>query len=163
MLVIWSLVPLPFLKPAWTSGSSWFMYCWSLAWRILSIRRTNSPLSSLGLQLGLRIKQTKTDEQGKSIHILVNCYTFIGASIREWRTKEATRAESFYTFWKEKMHLWRMVRTEGFGPELVSGGVVRKMRVGWTRFACTHSGVFSICAVCPCQPKLSMLLPIWFP
>ena len=25
------------LKPAWTSGSSWFMYCWSLAWRILSI------------------------------------------------------------------------------------------------------------------------------
>ena len=24
MLAIWSLVPLPFLKPAWTSGSSWF-------------------------------------------------------------------------------------------------------------------------------------------
>ena len=37
MLAIWSLVPLPFLKPAWTSGSSWCMYCWSLAWRILSI------------------------------------------------------------------------------------------------------------------------------
>ena len=32
-----SLVPLPFLKPAWTSGSSRFTYCWSLAWRILSI------------------------------------------------------------------------------------------------------------------------------
>ena len=28
---------LPFLKPAWTSGSSRFTYCWSLAWRILSI------------------------------------------------------------------------------------------------------------------------------
>ena len=28
---------LPFLKPAWTSGSSWFTYCWSLAWRNLSI------------------------------------------------------------------------------------------------------------------------------
>jgi len=37
MLAIWSLVPLPFLKPAWTSGSSCFMYCWNLAWRILSI------------------------------------------------------------------------------------------------------------------------------
>ena len=37
MLAIWSLVPLPFLNPAWTSGSSWFVYCWSLAWRILSI------------------------------------------------------------------------------------------------------------------------------
>ena len=26
-----------FLKPAWTSGSSRFKYCWSLAWWILSI------------------------------------------------------------------------------------------------------------------------------
>ena len=34
ILAIWSLVPLPFLNP---SGSSQFMYCWSLAWRILSI------------------------------------------------------------------------------------------------------------------------------
>ena len=34
--VNWSLAPLPFLKPAWTSGSSRFTYCWSLAWRILS-------------------------------------------------------------------------------------------------------------------------------
>ena len=37
MLAIWSLVPLPFLKAAWTFGSLWFTYCWSLAWRILSI------------------------------------------------------------------------------------------------------------------------------
>ena len=37
MLTIWSLVPLPFLKPASTSGSSRFTYCWSPAWRILSI------------------------------------------------------------------------------------------------------------------------------
>ena len=37
MLAIWSLVPLLFLKPAGISGSSQFMYCWSLAWRILSI------------------------------------------------------------------------------------------------------------------------------
>ena len=37
MLAIWSLVPLPFLNPAYTSGSSGFTYCWSLAWWILSI------------------------------------------------------------------------------------------------------------------------------
>ena len=37
MLAVWSLVPLPFLKLAWTSGSSRFTYCWSLASRILSI------------------------------------------------------------------------------------------------------------------------------
>ena len=37
MSAIWSLVPLPFLNPAWTSGSSQFTYCWSLTWRILSM------------------------------------------------------------------------------------------------------------------------------
>ena len=37
VLEIWSLVPLLFLNPASTCGSSWFMYCWSLAWRIFSI------------------------------------------------------------------------------------------------------------------------------
>ena len=36
-LAIWSLFPLPFLNPAWTSGSSQFMYHWNLAWRIWSI------------------------------------------------------------------------------------------------------------------------------
>ena len=30
MLAIWSLVPLPFQNPAWTSGISLFMYYWSL-------------------------------------------------------------------------------------------------------------------------------------
>ena len=38
MLAIWSLVPLPFLKPAWTSGISQFTYSWRLAWRTLSIK-----------------------------------------------------------------------------------------------------------------------------
>ena len=47
MLAIWSLVPLPFLKPAWTSGSSWFMYCWSLAWRILSITLVACEMSAI--------------------------------------------------------------------------------------------------------------------
>ena len=30
MLAIRSLVPLPFLNPAWTSGNTWFTYCWNL-------------------------------------------------------------------------------------------------------------------------------------
>ena len=37
MLATWSLVPLPFLNPVWTFGSSWFTSCGSLAWRILNI------------------------------------------------------------------------------------------------------------------------------
>ena len=37
MSAIWSLVPFPFLNPAWTSGSSCFAICWSLACKILSM------------------------------------------------------------------------------------------------------------------------------
>ena len=33
LLAIWSLVPLPLWNPGCTSGSSWFTYCWSLAWK----------------------------------------------------------------------------------------------------------------------------------
>ena len=42
MLAIWSLVPLPFLNPAWTSGSSRLTHCWSLYFRqyIIEILRT---------------------------------------------------------------------------------------------------------------------------
>ena len=42
-----SLVSLPFLKPAWTSGSSWFTYCWSLALRILSITLLACEMSAI--------------------------------------------------------------------------------------------------------------------
>ena len=67
MLAIWSLVLLPFLKLAWTSGSSRFTYYWSLAWRILSISYSSvrwvplcDSLSILWdcLSLGLEWKQT---------------------------------------------------------------------------------------------------------
>ena len=44
MLAIWSLVSLPFLNPACTSGSSQSTYSWSLAWRTLSITFNSSPL-----------------------------------------------------------------------------------------------------------------------
>ena len=37
MLAIWSLVPLPFLNPVWTSGSSRFMYCLELACHLMRI------------------------------------------------------------------------------------------------------------------------------
>ena len=47
MLATWFLVPLPFLNPAWTSGSSRFMYCQSLAWRILSITLLACEMSAI--------------------------------------------------------------------------------------------------------------------
>ena len=47
MLARWSLVPLPFLNPACTSGSSWFTYYWRLAWRILSITLLACEMSAI--------------------------------------------------------------------------------------------------------------------
>ena len=50
MLAIWSLVPLPFLNPAWTSGSSQFTYYWSLAWKLLSITLLPCEMSAIAWQ-----------------------------------------------------------------------------------------------------------------
>ena len=48
---IWSLVPLPFLNPVWTSGSSHFTYCWSLSWRILNIILLACEMSATVIQV----------------------------------------------------------------------------------------------------------------
>ena len=47
MLAIWSLVLQPFPNPACASGSSWFLYCWNLAWRILSITLLACEMSAI--------------------------------------------------------------------------------------------------------------------
>ena len=55
ILAVWSLVPLAFLSTACTSGSSWFTYCRSLAWRILSIIKVKRYLPVTGnFNLGLQ-------------------------------------------------------------------------------------------------------------
>ena len=53
MLAIWSLVPLPFLNPAWGSGSSQFKYCRSLPWRILSITLLAYEISAIVWMFGI--------------------------------------------------------------------------------------------------------------
>ena len=52
MLASWSLVPLPFLNPSWTSGSSWFTCSWSLAWRFLSMTLPECEVSATVWQKG---------------------------------------------------------------------------------------------------------------
>ena len=77
MLAIWSLIPLSFLSPAWTSGSQWFMYCWSLAWgfwAFLCLRvRWVQLCSSLNilwhcLALGLEWKLTFSSPVATGLH-----------------------------------------------------------------------------------------------
>ena len=99
MLAIWSLVPLPFLKPAWTSGSSQFMYCWSLAWRILNVTLLACEMSAIvwefehSLALPFFGIGMKTDLFLSSGHCWVfqicwhiECSTFTASSFRIWNS-----------------------------------------------------------------------------
>ena len=99
MLAIWSLVPLPFLKPAWTSGSSRFTYCWSLAWRILSITLLACEMSatvrqfehSLALPFfGIGVKTDLFQSCGHcwvfQICWHIECSTFTASSFRIWKS-----------------------------------------------------------------------------
>ena len=99
MLAIWSLVPLPFLKPAWISGSSWFAYCWHVAWRILSITLLACEMSAIVRQFGHFLALPffgigmKTDLFQSCGHCWVfqicwhiECSTFTAASFRIWNS-----------------------------------------------------------------------------
>ena len=72
MLVIWLLVPLPFLNPLWASANSRFTYCWTLAWRILSITLLACEMivvvwTFFGIAfLGIGMKQERYPNHGKS-------------------------------------------------------------------------------------------------
>ena len=97
MLAIWSLIPLPFLNPAWTSGSSQYMYCWSLAWRILSITLLEWDKCNCAVEHSLALPffgiGVKTDLFQSCGHCWVfqicwkiECSTFTASSFRIWNS-----------------------------------------------------------------------------
>ena len=99
MLEIWSLVPLPFLNPAWTSGIPQFTYYWSLAWRILSITLLACEMSAIvwqsehSLALPFFGIGTKTDLFQSCGHCWVfqicwhiECSTLTALSFRIWNS-----------------------------------------------------------------------------
>ena len=99
MLAIWFLVPLPFLNPAWTSGSSQFTYCWSLAWRIFSTTLLVCEISAIewefehSLALPFFGIGMKTDIFQSCGHCWVfqicwhiECSTFSASSFRIWNS-----------------------------------------------------------------------------
>ena len=98
MLAISSLVPLPFLNPAWTPGSSQFTYYWSLAWRILSITLLACEMSAVAqfehsLSLPFFGIGMKTDifQSGGHCWVLqicwhIECSTFTASSFRIWNS-----------------------------------------------------------------------------
>ena len=99
MLAFWSLVPLPFLNLAWSSWSSQFTYCWSLAWRILSITLLACDMSAIVRQFELSLAfpffeiEMKTDLFQFCGHCWVfqilwhiECSTFTALSFRIWNS-----------------------------------------------------------------------------
>ena len=46
-VAVWFLIPLPFTNPKGTSGSSWFKYCWSQVWKILSVTLLACKMSAI--------------------------------------------------------------------------------------------------------------------
>ena len=99
VLAIWSLVLLPFLAPAGTSGSSWFMYCWSLVWRILSITLLPHEMSAIVQNLehslalsffGIRMETDLFQSCGHcwvfQICWHIECSTFTASSFRIWNS-----------------------------------------------------------------------------
>ena len=99
MLAIWSLVPLPFLNSAWTSGISWLTYSWSLAWRSLSISLLAYEMSAIvgqfehSLALPFFGIGMKTDLFQSCGHYWVfhicwhnECSTFTTSSFRIWNS-----------------------------------------------------------------------------
>ena len=79
MLAVWSLVPLPFLNPTFTSGSSRFTYCWSLKVKVKLLSRVRLFCDPMG-----------GSPQGSSVHGISQ------ARILEWVTISCSRGSSWH-------------------------------------------------------------------
>ena len=99
MLAIWSLIPLPFLTPAWKSESSQWMYCWSPAWGILNVILPTCEMraivqqfehSSTLLFFGIGMKTDLFQSCGHcwvfQICWRIECSTFTASSFRVWNS-----------------------------------------------------------------------------
>ena len=129
MLAIWFLVPVPFLKPAWTSGSSWFMNCWSLAWRILSIILLACEMSATvwyfehSLALPFFVIGMKTNLFQFCGHCWIfqicwhiECNTFTASSFRIWNSSTGIPSPppALFVVMHSKAHLTLHSKMSGF-------------------------------------------------
>ena len=124
MLAIWSLVPLHFLNPAWTSGSFWFTYCWSLTWRILSITLLVCEMTAIGHPLalpffGIGMKTDLFQSYGHYQVFLmcwhIQCGTFTASSFRIWNSSAAIPSPplALFVVMLPKAHLTSLSRMSG--------------------------------------------------
>ena len=107
MLAIWSLVPLPLLNPAWTSGSSWFMYCWSLAWRILSITLLTCGKGKLLSRVWLLCDLMDCSLPGSSVYAILQASTLEWVAISFFRGSSRPRDQTWvFCFGRQVLYRW---------------------------------------------------------
>ena len=128
MLAAWSLVPLSFINPALTCGSSWFMYRWRLTWRILSITFIAGEMSTIVQQFehslslpfwGIEMKTNVLQSHGhcwvfQTWHI--ECSTLTASSFRIWNSSAEIPSPTLALFivMLPKAHLTLYSRMSGW-------------------------------------------------
>ena len=142
--------PLPFLKPAWTSGSLQFMYCWSLAWRILSITLLACEMSAIvqefvhSLALPFFGVGMKTDLFQSCGHCWVfqicwhiECSTLTESSFRIWKSSTGIPSPplALFVVMLSKAHLTSHSRM--FGSRWVN--TPSWLSRSWKSFLCSSS------------------------
>ena len=177
MLAIWSLVSLPFLYPAWTSGSFWFTYCWRQAWRILSITLLVCEMSAIVWQFERSLVLPfygigmKTDLFHFCGHCWVfqicwhtECSTFTASSFRTWNSSVGIPSPPLVLFivMLPKAHLTSDSRMSGSGwvitPSSLSG-LLRSFLYNSSVYSC-HLFLISSASV-RSIPFLSFIVPIF--
>ena len=128
MLAIWFLAPLPFLNPTWMSGSSWFVLCWSLAWRILSITFQACEMSAIVqesehfltlpfFEIGMKIDLFQSCGHCWVFQICwhIKCSTFTASSFRIWNSSTGIPSPPLALFivMLPKAHLTSHARMSG--------------------------------------------------
>ena len=135
MLAIWSLIPLLFLNPASTSGSSQFMYCWSLVWRILSITLLTCEMSAIVLwfELSLTLPFFGTEVKTDLFQSCGHCWVFQIC----WRIECSTLAAASYRIWNSSAGI-QSPPLVLFLVMLLKGHLTSYSRISDSRWVITH-------------------------
>ena len=129
LVQFWTVIPLPFINPAFTSGSSRFTSYWSLAWRILTTTLLAHVMSttvqqfehSLALSFfGIGIKIDLFQSWGHcwvfQICWHIECSTLTASSFRIWNSSAGIPSPPlalFIVIIFPKMHLTSHFRMSG--------------------------------------------------
>ena len=183
MLAIWSLVPLPFLNPACTSGSSRFTYCWSIAWRILSTILLEFEMSAAAAAAAKSLQSyltlcdpIDTSPPGSPVPGILQARTLEWVAIsfsnaRKWKVKlkslsrvrlletswnEAYQAPPPWDFLGKRVLEWGAIAWIFLGVAFFGIGMNTDLFLSWG-----HRWVFQICWHNECNTLTASSLRIW--